>query len=499
MSKSIKSLVIKSTLQLLLLNFLCVLGTVFSYAQTIQVPKFVSNPSAAFPSVFCADDVINNNIAFRFDFSGSFGASNTFQMQMSNDNFVTNIIPVSGTVVTGVSPGNITLSIPNTVVAGNYKLRVFGSSPPTGGASTTVFDFHYLKHNQQIPLNSPSTVTACGNNYTITIKNTGTSSSPLFYPDLTYKWFKNASPNPIQVGTSTAANPSYVVPSSAPGDYFVVTDYGQCSSSSNSTSGLVNVSFLPAATLTITSDNGTNFCQGTNYTLTGSINPAPGYTFKWFNGSTLIPTATTNIYTATQAGTYKLEVNTGSCLIESFITLTQTPITASINIASPSTILTGQVLTVIASTTAAGSTFEWYFNSVLQSETSNTFLAANAGIYKVRVNQTVGCVTFKELNLVLNPSTAIPVIVNEVPNLISPNNDGINDTWILPTSITSQGNVKLELLNALGKIVYETDNYLNDWPQDNSEIPATNPIYYYIIYINNEPIRQGSITVIKTL
>ena len=499
MSENIKCLVNKSTYKRLFLYIVCFLGTTLLYAQTIQVPKFVSNPSAAFPTIFCADDVINNNIAFRFDFSGSFGAGNTFQMQMSNDNFVTNIIPVSGTIVTGVSPGNITLSIPNTVVAGNYKLRVFGSSPPTGGAATTVFDFHYLKHNQQIPLNSPSTVTSCGNNYTITIKNTGTSSSPLFYPDLTYKWFKNASPNPIQVGTSTAANPSYVVPSSAPGDYFVVTDYGLCSSSSNSTSGLVNVSFLPAATLTITSDNGTNFCQGNSYTLTGSINPSLGYTFKWYNGSTLIPTATTNIYTATQAGTYKLEVNTGSCLIESFITLTQTAITASLNVPSPSTILTGQVVTIIASTTAASPTFEWYFNNVLQSETSNTFLAAAPGIYKVRVNQTAGCITFKELSLVLNPSTSTPVIVNEVPNLISPNNDGINDTWILPTAITSQGNVKLELLDSYGKIVYLTDNYLNDWPKDDVEIPATNPIYYYIIYIKDEPIRQGSITVIKTL
>lgn len=468
-------------------------------AQTIQVPKFVSNPSAPFPTVFCADDVTNNNIAFRFDFSGIFAPGNTFQMQMSNDNFVSNIIAVSGTIVTGVSPGFITLSIPNSVVAGNYRLRVFGSAPATAGAATTVFDFHYLKHNQQIPLNSPSTVTACGNNYTISIKNTGTSSSPLFYPDLTYKWFKNASPNPIQVATSTFANPTYTVPSSAPGDYFVITDYGQCSSSSNSTSGLVNVSFLPASTLTITSNNGTNFCQGTTYTLTGSINPAPGYSFKWYNGSTLISSATSNTYVATQSGTYKLEVNTGSCLIESFITLTQTPITASLNIASPSTIISGQIVTITATTTANSPSYEWYFNNVLQAETSNTYLANAAGIYKVKVTQTVGCITFKELTLVLNPSTTAPVIVNEVPNLISPNNDGINDSWILPTAITSQGNIKVELLDSLGKLIYFTDNYLNDWPESDFEVPATNPVYYYIIYINDEPIRRGSITVIKTL
>lgn len=499
MPEHIESLVNRSNFQLQLIKLVFFMGSSLLWAQTIQVPKFVSNPSAAFPTVFCADDVTNNNIAFKFDFSGTFSAGNTFQMQMSNDNFTSNIIAVSGTIVTGVSPGYISLSIPNTVIAGNYKLRVFGSTPATGGATTTVFDFHYLKHNQQIPLNSPSTVSSCGNNYTITIKNTGNSSSPLFYSDLTYKWFKNSSPNPIQVGTSTFANPSYTVPSSAPGDYFVITDYGQCSSSSNSTSGLVNVSFLPASTLTITSDNGTNFCQGTNYTLTGNINPAPGYTFKWFNGSTLIASATTNVYSATQAGTYKLEVNTGSCTIESFITLTQTPLSASLNIVSPSIIASGQVITITTTTTASSPTFEWYFNNVLQSETSNTFLASTAGIYRVKINQTSGCVTYKELSLVLNPSTTTPIIVNEVPNLISPNNDGINDMWVLPATITSQGNVKIEILDSLGKMVYFTDNYLNDWPKENTEIPATNPIYYYIIYIKDQPIRQGSITVIKTL
>ena len=499
MLKTLQYLASRFAYQLFLVTVVFFIGINLVRAQTIQVPKFVSNPSAAFPSVFCADDVTNNNIAFKFDFSGSFAPGNTFQMQMSNDNFASNIIAVSGTIVTGVSPGYITLSIPNSVVAGNYRLRVFGSAPATAGAATTVFDFHYLKHNQQIPLNSPSTVTACGNNYTISIKNTGTSSSPLFYPDLVYKWFKNASPNPIQVGTSTFSNPNYTVPTSAPGDYFVITDYGLCSSSSNSTSGLVNVSFLPASTLTITSNNGTNFCQGTNYTLTGSINPAPGYSFKWFNGSTLIPSATTNTYVATQAGTYKLEVNTGSCLIESFITLTQTPITASLNVVSPSVIISGQIITIIASTTANSPTYEWVFNNVVQSETSNTFLANAAGIYKVKVTQTVGCITFKELTLVLNPSTSAPIIINEVPNLISPNNDGINDFWILPPAITSQGKIKVELLDSLGKLIYLTDNYLNDWPASDFDIPATNPVYYYIIYINDEPVRRGSITVIKTL
>ena len=500
MSKNIKLLTTTLALQMLQTTLVFFFGTTLLVSQAIQVPKFVSNPTAPFPSVFCADAINNNNIAFKFNFSGAFDSQNKFIMQMSNDNFVSNIINVSSYLTTGISPGTISLVIPESTPAGNYKLRVFGTSPPTGGAPTTVFDFHYIKHNTTIPLNSPASVTSCGNSYTIAIKNTGTNESPLFYNDLTYKWFKNASPNPIQVGTSTQTNPSYTIPSSAPGDYFVITDYGQCTSSSTSTSTLINVSFLAASPLTITSDNGTNFCQGTTYTLTSSINTAPGYSFAWYYENVLIPTATTNTYIAPQAGTYKLEVNTGSCLIESYITLTQTPITASLNIVSPSTILAGQIVTIIATTTASNPTYEWYYNTVLQpSETTNTFLATTTGIYKVKVNQTAGCITFKELTVVLNSSTTIPVIVNEVPNLISPNSDGINDTWILPTSITSQGNIKIELLDSFGKMVYSTDNYLNDWPQDGTEIPTTNPIYYYIIYIKDEPVRQGSITVIKTL
>ena len=74
-----------------------------------------------------------------------------------------------------------------------------------------------------------------------------------------------------------------------------------------------------------------------------------------------------------------------------------------------------------------------------------------------------------------------------IPEGFSPNNDGTHDFFVI--SGTNGRNVKIKIFNRWGVIVYENDNYQNDWDGraykgltiDNQALPEST--YYYIITI----------------
>jgi gliding motility-associated-like protein len=50
----------------------------------------------------------------------------------------------------------------------------------------------------------------------------------------------------------------------------------------------------------------------------------------------------------------------------------------------------------------------------------------------------------------------------QIPEFISPNGDGKNDTWII-TGIEDYPNNEVKIFNRYGKLVYETKSYANTW------------------------------------
>ncbi|MCT4561884.1 MAG: gliding motility-associated C-terminal domain-containing protein [Crocinitomicaceae bacterium] len=84
-----------------------------------------------------------------------------------------------------------------------------------------------------------------------------------------------------------------------------------------------------------------------------------------------------------------------------------------------------------------------------------------------------------------------------VPNLFSPNGDGINDYFEIP-EIGSYPNTKMTIINREGVIVFSSDNYQNDWDgtyQGNKLPEAT---YYYLVeFANFEKVYKGAITILR--
>jgi gliding motility-associated-like protein len=84
-----------------------------------------------------------------------------------------------------------------------------------------------------------------------------------------------------------------------------------------------------------------------------------------------------------------------------------------------------------------------------------------------------------------------------IPNVVTPNSDGINDSWLLPPTLFNQQEVEVTIYNARGQVDFTSSRYQNNWPSENSKSLGQDPIYYYIITKNNSVVRKGSITIMR--
>jgi gliding motility-associated-like protein len=85
----------------------------------------------------------------------------------------------------------------------------------------------------------------------------------------------------------------------------------------------------------------------------------------------------------------------------------------------------------------------------------------------------------------------------KIPNTFTPNNDGINDTWIIKYLDTYPNN-RVQVFTRAGQKVFESRGYKTAWNGTLNGKPLPLDTYYYIIEPENgrKPI-TGYITIIK--
>ena len=79
----------------------------------------------------------------------------------------------------------------------------------------------------------------------------------------------------------------------------------------------------------------------------------------------------------------------------------------------------------------------------------------------------------------------------DLPQGLSPNDDGFNDCLILDHLDDKEDISKIEIFNRYGSKIYEKSDYIDQWcgvNQDNEIVPVGT--YFYVIYFNStkEPI-----------
>lgn len=77
-----------------------------------------------------------------------------------------------------------------------------------------------------------------------------------------------------------------------------------------------------------------------------------------------------------------------------------------------------------------------------------------------------------------------------ISNVFTPNNDGYNDVFEIPIL---PPNSQLTLYNRWGTIVYQSNNYQNNWDGAN----CTDGVYYYIVNTPNNKQYKGTVTILR--
>jgi gliding motility-associated-like protein len=78
-------------------------------------------------------------------------------------------------------------------------------------------------------------------------------------------------------------------------------------------------------------------------------------------------------------------------------------------------------------------------------------------------------------------------------NIITPNNDGLNDVLVIDNVELYPGST-FTIFNRWGREVFNTTNYRNNWGMDPSVAPG---VYYFLFKQANGSSRKGWVEVVK--
>ena len=210
----------------------------------------------------------------------------------------------------------------------------------------------------------------------------------------------------------------------------------------------------------IVSSLGNPFCPGSGVTTLTTLS---GNGYQWFKNGVVIPEATDQMYETSESGTYAVQVDLGSCSATGAIELVSELFEASINVSEENTIEEDESLYIFITTNANNPEFEWYLDDVLIADaTEDDYDATQEGSYKVIVSETSGCIASREFTFEINEALDPFPEVENIPNIVSPNGDGFNDTWIIPTKYVNGTDTNVTIMTNRGKVVLQTDNYLNN-------------------------------------
>jgi gliding motility-associated-like protein len=178
-----------------------------------------------------------------------------------------------------------------------------------------------------------------------------------------------------------------------------------------------------------------------------------------------------------QSTTYKVSVSNGTCSVTKEITITVLK-SASANAGEDKKMLFGQSVTLNGNAMGDNVTYLWSPSNYLDDPTKLNPIATppNDITYALTVQSNCN-VSTDEVFVKVYPKI-------EIPSAFTPNGDGINDNWNIP-SIASFPNPKLKVVNRNGQLVFQNTN-TQPWDGKHNGKNLPTGVYYYTLYLNED-------------
>jgi gliding motility-associated-like protein len=239
--------------------------------------------------------------------------------------------------------------------------------------------------------------------------------------------------------------------------------------------------------LNITSTEVVVTCHGgtdgsIDITVTGGN---PGYTYTWSNGE--ITEDISNL----AAGSYQVTVSdTKNCTDSLALTIIEpAPVTGNTTSTAVTCIDQSDGTAFVEASGGVGAyTFNWSNGTT---DALNEDLAS--AMYSVLITDALGCTATDSIWVPINPIACIDPV-----NCFTPNNDQINDTWVID-NMELYPDLSLSIFNKWGNLVFEQRGNYTPWDGSYNARDLPAGTYYYIInlnYLDRAPI-TGTINILK--
>lgn len=139
-------------------------------------------------------------------------------------------------------------------------------------------------------------------------------------------------------------------------------------------------------------------------------------------------------------------------------------------------------------TASGGSSYLWFPSAGLSCTTCPAPVASPTvtTIYYATVTNKEGCSWVDSVLVLVLDNKII------VPNVITPNGDGVND-YLVIKGLQYYPNSSLDIFDRWGKEIYSTTNYVNNWDGGDQ----SDGVYFYVLTLNTGEKYQGYIQLIK--